>query len=87
MSTFEDLEREVRRLGRRVRQLEGNPEAENEAVVAELTQDGEENGERSAGRATGGGWAKVAAEACEKARLSGARTREILRAKTGRDNG
>ena len=35
MSTFDDLEREVRKLLHRVRQLEGNPEAENEAIVSD----------------------------------------------------
>lgn len=87
MKSLSEIERELRQLRHRVRELEGNPDIENEAAVTELIQDGEENAERSAGRHTGRGWSAVASEACEKARLSGERTRAILRAMTGRDNG
>lgn len=83
MKSIAEIEHELKHLRRRVRELEGNPDSENEAAVAELTQETEEIS-RSAGR---GGWATAAQEACEKARESGARTRAYLRAQTGRDNG
>jgi hypothetical protein len=84
MKSLAEIELELRQLRRRVRELEGNGGAADAATVAALTDNSDEDMERQAGR---GNWSRVASEACERARLSGENTREILRAKTGRDNG
>jgi len=69
------------------REQEQDAARENQRTVSELVSNEDTDGERQAGRRTGGGFSALAAEACEKARLSGENTRAILRAKTGRDNG
>ncbi len=84
MKSLAEIERELRQLGSRVRELEGNEEAADAATVAALTDNADEDMERQSGR---GNFSREAAKVCEKARLSGERTRAILRANTGSDNG
>lgn len=79
MATFSDLEREVRKLRHRVRQLEGNPDATNEAAVAELTDNSDENMERQSGRHTGGGFVALAEEVREKSIEQSNQVRRRLR--------
>lgn len=67
MATFQDLEREVAKLRKQVHKLQGNPDA-NQQAVSELTGSGEDNHERQAGRTTGHGFSALAAKVREKSR-------------------
>lgn len=59
--------------------LRGNPDAENQAAVAELTDSGEDNHERQSGRHTGGGFAAAAREVIKKSDLERQRQEKIER--------
>ena len=59
MSTFQDLEAEVRKLKRKLARLEADPNVANEQAVVELTNNDDKNSERQSGMRTGHGFGKL----------------------------